>query len=104
MGFGTVDRSSQGNAVSFDAAGNILLTGEFEDNVDLGGGMLLAAGGDDIFVAKFDASGAHLWSQGIGGTSLDIGHDIGADITGNVFVTGRFASTTVDFGGGPIAG
>jgi hypothetical protein len=46
------DQSGQG--VSVDPAGNVLVVGQMSGTVDFGGGVhLTAAGGSDIFVAKF---------------------------------------------------
>jgi hypothetical protein len=52
--------------VAVDGAGNVLLTGDFDGTVDFGGGPLTSAGSDDIFVAKLDAQGNHLWSKRFG--------------------------------------
>jgi hypothetical protein len=83
----------------------MVLTGKFGyfgGPVDFGGGPLTSAGGPDIFVAKFSASGAHVWSRGMGGTGQDTGLSIGVDSGGNVVVTGYFQGT-VNFGGGSLS-
>ncbi len=100
QGFGDVDDEG-GYDIAVDSAGNVLVTGFFEGPVDFGGGSITSAGSFDIFVAKFDSAGTHVWSQGFGGVGLDNGFAIGTDGAGNVLVTGDF-SGTVDFGGGPI--
>ena len=41
--------------VAVDAAGNIALTGYFFDSVDFGGGELVSAGADDVFLVQFSA-------------------------------------------------
>jgi hypothetical protein len=48
-------------ATAIDSAGNVVVTGYFQGTVDFGGGPLTTAGEDDIFVAKLDSSGNHLW-------------------------------------------
>ncbi len=93
-----------GYAIAVDGARNVLVTGWFQGTVDFGGGPLTNAGGFDsfdIFVAKYDAAGAHLWSQSFGDTDSDRGSAIAVDADDNVLVTGRFQGT-VDFGGGPL--
>jgi len=88
-----------GSAVAVDGSGNVVVTGYFNDTVDFGGGpALVSAGSNDIFVAKYNASGVHQWSQGFGSTGLDQGNAIAADGSGNVVVAGSF-SGTVTFGG-----
>jgi hypothetical protein len=85
--------------LALDASGNILVSGQFGGTVSFGGGALMSTGGLDIFVAKYDGSGVHQWSQHFGSTSTDIGDAVAVDGAGNVIVAGRFAGT-VNFGGG----
>ncbi|MDQ4120650.1 MAG: SBBP repeat-containing protein [Acidobacteriota bacterium] len=89
--------------VAVDVAGDVVITGDFIGNADFGGLILQSAGGGDIFVAKYSGSnGSHLWSKRFGGTSTDSGQGISTDSNGNVFVTGFFNSSTIDFGGGSL--
>jgi hypothetical protein len=83
--------------------GECVLTGSFRGSVDFGGGALTSAGGDDIFVAKLDASGNHLWSMVFGNSGGDSGNAVGLNSTGNIFMTGRFAGS-VDFDGSTLMG
>jgi len=99
-GFGNTV-ADRGYGVATDAYGNTLVTGYFVNTVDFGGGNLVGAGSGDIFLAKYNATGAHVWSQRFGGTGDDEGHAVAVDGSGNVLVTGVFANT-VDFGGGPL--
>jgi hypothetical protein len=87
--------------VAVDDSGNVYVTGSFSGTIDLGGGPLVSNGGSDIFVAKLDAAGAHIWSQSFGDNIADMGLGISADTSG-VVVTGHFAGT-VDFGGGGLS-
>src|SRR5206468_3415458 len=59
----------QPNGIATDGNGNVAITGCFAYTVNLGGGVLSAtpAGNDDVFVAKYSGSGAHLWSERFGG-------------------------------------
>jgi uncharacterized protein (AIM24 family) len=88
-------------SVAFDPSGNVAITGWFEGTVDFGGGPLTNTGGLDIFLAKFDASGTHLWSQRFGDATYQFGWSVAFDPSGNVAITGFFGGT-VDFGGGPL--
>ena len=90
-----------GTAVAVDASGNLLLTGRFRGIVDFGGGNLVAEGGDDIFIAKYNLAGVHQWSQRFGSTSVDAGTAMTVDGSGNLLLTGYFRGT-VDFGGGNL--
>jgi hypothetical protein len=88
-------------SVATDAFGNVFVAGFFGDTADFGGGPLTSAGGQDIFIAKYDAAGAHQWSERFGSIGNDIAYSIATDASGNVFVTGYFGGT-VDFGGGNL--
>lgn len=90
-----------GLGLTVDPAGNIALTGSFDNEIDFGGGKLVSAGESDVYVARLGPDGAHLWSQRFGSTREDIGHGIASDRYGNLAVTGWFWSE-VDFGGGAL--
>jgi len=51
---------------------------------------------------KLDPDGEHLWSRRFGGESHDWGDSVTVDSAGNVYVTGDFASSSIDFGAGPV--
>lgn len=84
--------------VSVDSAGNVLVVGHFSGTVDLGGGPLGPATGDDVFVGKLDASGNHVFSQHISGPSQTRGGVVVADDDDNLFVSGTF-ETSVEVAG-----
>ena len=94
----------EGNSVSVDISGNVVyITGYFSSStIDFGGGVLTNAGGQDIFLAKFDSNGNHKWSKRFGGSNWDVGHSVSVDSSGNVYITGYFRNSTIDFGGGSL--
>ena len=99
---GMADDSAQG--IAADANGNVLITGYFDEEVDFGGGVLTDGTDEavDVFVAKLDAAGGHVWSKAYGeGPAAQWGRFIGADPLGNVLVTGSFLGD-IDFGGGTL--
>lgn len=87
--------------VAADSAGSVVLTGSFFGTLDLGGPALTSAGGEDIFVAKLDASGAHQWSKAFGDASAQSARAVMVDKTGGVLVAGSLVGTA-DFGGGAL--
>ena len=91
------------HTVAVDVSGNVVITGEFNQSIDFGGGLLTSAGEADIFVAKFDADGNHVWSKRFGDYTGQFGHSVAVDVSGELFVTGYFFGT-LDFGGGPLTG
>jgi hypothetical protein len=88
--------------VDADPAGEVVITGSFENPIDLGGGVLTSAGNRDVFVARLDASGGHLWSKRFGGAGTEFSGATAIGPQGEIVVVGAFAGT-VDFGGGPLA-
>jgi hypothetical protein len=93
----------QGQDVAISPAGTIALTGNLRGTANFGGAPLTSAGDDDIFLAVFEATGAHRWSQRFGNTGDDWGHGCTFDAPGNLMMTGVF-SNSVDFGGGRLVG
>ena len=89
--------------VAVDPAGNVLVYGRFVTTIDCGGGPLTSSGGTDVFVAKLDPTGSHLWSKRFGGAAYEWAEGVAADTAGNVVIAGMFTSTTIDFGGGSLA-
>jgi|GEM_PF-977248 len=80
-----------------DSIGNIFIPGT--TNGDFDGGV--NAGGADMFVVKYDTTGAKLWSRQLGSAGNDHGTCAAADSTGNVYVTG---STDGDYDGNIASG
>jgi len=101
---GGTSGTGTGRAVAVDGSGNVVVTGSFRGSVDFGGGPLTNVGWTDIFLAKYSATGAHLWSRRFGGlvqTFDQTGTAVAVDSGGNVIFTGLFQGTA-DFGGGPL--
>jgi hypothetical protein len=91
-----------GYSIATDGSSNVVITGNFkESNVDFDPGAgthpLSSAGGSDIYFAKYNSSGVYQWAHDIGDSSDDFGYDIAADGSGNVYITGSFQGSTVDF-------
>jgi hypothetical protein len=80
--------------MTLDTNGNCYVTGWFDGTNDFGGVTLTndSGGGQDIFVAKYNSSGALQWAQRAGGSSAnrDAGRGIGVDANGNVYVSGGY--------------
>jgi subtilisin-like proprotein convertase family protein len=82
-----------GNDVQVDSAGNVLITGSFNNSVDFGGGALTSAGSTDAFVAKYDSSGNFIWAKQLGGLGADVGEGLAIAAGNNPVVTGSFSGT-----------
>jgi hypothetical protein len=90
---------SQGLAT--DASNNIVVVGSSGGAVDFGGGPLPNSGEGDIFVAKLDADGNHVWSRSFGDAADQSALDVATDPQGCVIVNGIFRGT-LDLGGTPL--
>lgn len=89
------------SSVALDPEDNIILTGQLSGEADFGGGAITSAGSIDLFVAKLDPAGKHLWSKRFGDAGSQTGMSVAADKDGNIVVAGYFDGT-LDFGGGPL--
>ncbi|MBK8596410.1 MAG: SBBP repeat-containing protein [Holophagales bacterium] len=89
-------------SVAVDGAGNVVVTGSFVGTIDFGGGALTSAGSQDIFLAKVNSNGTHLWSKRFGDSTAQAASGVAVDGSGNIYLTG-FMNGTVDFGGGALA-
>ena len=96
------DGSTQsGNGVAFDAAGDVVITGELQGSANFGGGTISSTGASDVFVAKYTSGGAHTWSKRFGDASAQLGWKIATDASNNVVIAGSLQGE-IDFGGGVL--
>jgi hypothetical protein len=92
-------------SIAVDGSGNVIVTGRFGGAVDFGGGTLTSVGSYDMFLAKFNAAGSHVWSQRFGNDSeLPVWNQwsIAVDSSDNVIMTGAFQGN-MGFGGAALA-
>ncbi len=95
-----------GYEIAVDEDGNVYVTGSFSGTASFNPGddtaELVSAGGDDIFVSKFDSLGNFVWARRMGGAGADVGNSVATD-AGSVYSTGYFAATADFDPGGSIA-
>ncbi|ESU22321.1 hypothetical protein FEDK69T_23040 [Flavobacterium enshiense DK69] len=86
--------------LAVNSSGQVYITGSFEETADFDPSAnvanLTSVGVFDIFIAKYDSSGNYLWAKAVGGTGNDMVNFIAVNGSGDLYVTGYFAST-VDF-------
>jgi hypothetical protein len=88
-----------GQGLSVDGSGNAYICGYFaSSSMSFGSITITNAGGNDVFLAKYDPSGNVLWAKSVGGTGDDSANGVGTDASGNVFITGSFLSSSISFG------
>ncbi|OJJ21262.1 hypothetical protein BKI52_11905 [marine bacterium AO1-C] len=97
---------SDGQKILVDDAGSIYLAGSFESssiNMNPGGSAAVLTNinpghmSHDFFVAKYDTDGEYQWAFRVGGTGRDVVNDLVLDNNNDIYVTGFFAGTNVDF-------
>lgn len=85
--------SDRGIDIKTDSQGNSYITGFFNGTATFGSTSLTSSGNQDVFIAKYNSSGALQWAVRAGGTGADIGNGITLDNTNNIIVTGEFNGT-----------
>lgn len=90
--------SDEINSVCSDENGNAFVTGWFDSpTLTFGSTTLINSGIYNIFTAKYDVYGNILWARSAGGSGDDEGCSVSSDGT-NVFVSGKFLSSSLTFG------
>lgn len=94
------DDAQYGVGVAVDASDNIALTVKLAGSADLGGGVLTSAGLTDVAIARYDPTGAHVWSKRYGDAASQVPWGIALHASGDLFLLGVI-SGPLDFGCGP---
>ncbi len=87
-----------------DSGGNLIIAGTFTGSLNLGGSNLnsatnaAGASTQDVFVAKYDSAGAHVWSVRYGGGGRDEVWGLDVSSANEVFIGGQF-NADISFGG-----
>ena len=86
-----------GNSIAIDLSGNIYITGYYTGTSDFdpssGVFNLTSMGNEDVFIAKYNNTGALAWAISLGGINPDIANDIFVSPSGGVYITGQFQGT-----------
>ncbi len=87
-------------SVYVDPNDGVFLAGIFTETIDFDtlslGGEVISQAYDDIFIAKFDSAGNHIWSADIGGLEVDGPGGIFVNDLQRVYLTGWYG-TECDF-------
>ncbi|HUT76943.1 MAG TPA: hypothetical protein VM285_04615 [Polyangia bacterium] len=91
------------NAVAFDAAGEVIVTGSFQGTIQVGAETLVGAGSYDVPVIWLDGQGEPLRALRFGGPGFDVGFGIATGPGGTLVVMGA-SGGPIDFGGDVLHG
>ena len=83
-------------SVVVDSQDRVLVTGQFQGNVNFGGGAL-TANGTDAYVARFTSAGAYDLQKAIGVADYQRGVDVGVGENNSIVVVGDF-DNAISFG------
>lgn len=91
------------NALALDGDGNLIITGDFLGEFDLGGEVITSAGGRDAFLAKLDPEGELIWARHFAGEGEGDqgGGDVAIDSAGDILLVGWYQGA-IDLGGTPL--
>lgn len=92
-----------GQAIKTDSSNETYVTGAFSETAYFHGSRpgnksLTSAGGQDVFLAKYDSTGNLSWVVSGGGAGDDQGFDIAFDAARNVYLTGTFTDSATFYG------
>jgi hypothetical protein len=89
--------SDSGYDVKVDNSGNVYVAGTFTGTVDFDPSSatneLIATGGVDVFLAKYDAEGNYQWAVKMGDNQDDSDGKIALDDNGNIYVLANYHYT-----------
>jgi hypothetical protein len=92
----------QAHAVAIDGDA-LYVTGVYRGTQDFGGMVVNGRGGEDFFLARYDAGGKLQWVRTAGGPGWDEGTAVTVSGGGQVVVSGRFRSPGIDLGSMALA-
>ncbi len=89
-------------ALNVDGSGNIIMAGVFfSPSVTFGSftvtNAVSSGSSCDIYVVKYDSLGNVMWAKSGNGNNADYVYSVSSDLSGNIFITGGFNSTTLTF-------
>lgn len=90
----TPETVTYSNPSTYDAQGNLIITGKFKDQFAFNGIEVIGNGVNNAFIAKYDATNAPKWAAALAGSATILAID--TDAEGNIYVGGTFAGN-VDF-------
>ena len=73
--------------------GEIVITGEFQAQAEMGSNIIHSRGNYDMFLAAYSDAGICQWALSGGGVEDDIGRGVTHDSNGNIFVIGDYGGS-----------
>ncbi len=82
------------SAIKLANNGNLLVAGDFDNAINLGGDSLINADGTgrDLMIAELTQQGSHIWSKQLPAESAHV-FDLAPSAGGNILLAGRYSGT-----------
>lgn len=85
--------------IASDNYGNTYITGYFvSPTITFDSIILNNVWGHDVFLTKYDSLGNVVWAKSAGGNNWEEAYNVITDPAGNVYITGRFGSSSLTIG------
>ncbi|MEO5571570.1 MAG: SBBP repeat-containing protein [Bacteroidia bacterium] len=89
-------------SIAVDVSGNVYTLGSFKETADFDPGagtfnLTASSTNSDIFISKLNASGNFVWATRVGTTTTEDAYSIALDVSGNIFIAGRYFPGTNSF-------
>ncbi|MFI5140837.1 MAG: T9SS type A sorting domain-containing protein [Bacteroidia bacterium] len=85
--------------IATDATGNVYVTGYFTaDTINFGAFKTPNSSFHNAFLVKYNSSGIAQWAKQGTGNQVNEANAISVDASNNIYITGGFASTAINFG------
>ena len=98
------DEHVDGLAVDSQGAVTFSGSGSGTPTLDFGSGPAFFIGTRDLYIARFDAQGNHLWDKILGAAeSITAAGALAVNGSGDIYVTGRFDGAELDLGGATVS-
>ncbi len=89
------------NTITTDASGNVYFSGSFVGTMTFDSGTI-STPGSEMIVVKYNSSGTYQWVRTVTGSGYSAVDSSDVDSSGNLYVTGPFLNSSINFGNGVI--
>ena len=93
--------SDVGRQICTDGTGFVYVAGIFDSpSITFSASTLTNnnAGTNDVYLVKYNSTGILIWARTLGGLGIESVEGLCTDNSGNVYITGNFASTSISIG------
>lgn len=90
----SISEDNASNSLTINSSGEIIITGIFSGNLNIGSLLISATASTDAFIAKLSSDASTtIWLNQIGTPSADGALSVGVDNSKNVFITGFYGDS-----------